>query len=159
MQHKIFDNVVKTIFLGVALGYVGISSAHDAGATMDPNGTIANFTGFAVIACTSSGSVPTDYLEASIRDDSLPQDGLLVNLQLIHVGGGINRAISTTDPVSGDGNFSPAVKLHGGNGTYLLLVNKTDAGARKFLVSYHCQSADTPPIHTETDLSVVYQFQ
>ena len=158
MQHKFFDSVVKTIFLIVALGYFGISSAHDAGATMDPNGTIANFTGFALVSCTSTGSVPTDYLEASIRDDSPPQDGLLVNLQLIHVGGNFNHAISTTDPVSGDGVFSPVVKLHGGNGTYLLLVNKTAAGARKFLVSYHCQSADTPPIHTETDI-LVYQFE
>ena len=159
MQHMFFDKILKIIFFVASLGYVGVSSAHDAGATMDPHGIVASFTGFAMITCTSSGSVPTDYLEASIRDDSLPQDGLLVNLQLIHVGSGINRAISTTDPVSGDGKFSPDVKLHGGNGTYLLLVNKTAAGARSFLVSYHCKSADTPPVHTETDISVVYQFE
>ncbi len=158
MRHKLFDKVVKTIFLVVSLGYVGISSADDAGATMDPNGNVANFTGFALVTCTSSGSVPTDYLEASIKDGSPPQDGLLVNLQIIHVGNDFNRAISTTDPVSGDGEFSPVVKLHGGNGTYLLLVNKTAAGERKFVVSYHCQSADTPPIHTDTAIGV-YQFE
>jgi len=154
MQHKFFDKVVKTIFLVAALGYFGISSAHDAGATMDPNGTTANFTGFALVTCFNDGNGPTDHLIASIKDTSLPQDNLLVSLQIIKG----RQANSTTDPVSGDGDFSPAVKVHGGDGAYLLLVNKTAAGARSFLVSYHCQTDDTPPIHTGTDI-LVYQFE
>mgnify|MGYP001400419546 CR=1 FL=1 len=148
MQHKIFDNVVKTIFLGVALGYVGISNAHDRGATMDPNGNVANFTGYALVTCFDDGNGPADHLVASIQDTSSPQDNLLVSLQIIKG----DFANSTTDPVSGDGIFSPGVRVQGGNGTYQLLVNKTDEGARSFLVSYHCMTANE--VHTGTDIGV-----
>ncbi|MDE2388565.1 MAG: hypothetical protein KGN35_05710, partial [Betaproteobacteria bacterium] len=67
-----------------------------------------------------------------------------------------NHAINTTDPVSGDGNFSPEAKVHGGNGVYQLLVNKTNAGARSFIVSYHCMTASN--VHTGTEITV-QQFE
>ncbi|WP_394808607.1 hypothetical protein [Nitrosomonas sp.] len=154
MQHKFFDKVVKAVFLVVALGYFGISSADDAGATMDPNGNVASFTGYALVTCTDDGNGPADHLVASIQDTSPPQDNLLVNLQIIKG----NLANSTTDPVSGDGKYSPEARVHGGEGVYQLLVNKTGEGARSFLVSYHCQTNDTPPIHTGTTI-VVRQFE
>lgn len=152
MQHKLFDKAVKIIFFVVSLGCAGVSSAHDAGATMDPIGNVASFTGYALVTCFNDGNGEADYLSASIKDTSPPQDNLLVNLQIIKG----DHAISTTDPVSGDGNFSPTVKVHGGNGVYLLLVNKTAAGARTFLVSYHCVTASE--VHTGTDI-VVKQFE
>ncbi|MDO8895291.1 MAG: hypothetical protein Q7J23_06960 [Nitrosomonas sp.] len=148
MQYMFFDKILRIIFCAAALGYAGVSSAHDAGATMDPNGNVASFTGYARVTCFDDGNGPADYLMASIKDTSLPQDNLLVNLQIIKG----DQAISTTDPVSGDGNFSPTVSVHGGNGVYLLLVNKTAAGARSFLVSYHCVTASE--VHTGTDISV-----
>ncbi|MBK6957853.1 MAG: hypothetical protein IPH22_05215 [Nitrosomonas sp.] len=148
MQYMFFDKILRIIFCAAALGYAGVSSAHDAGATMDPNGNVANFTGYARVTCFDDGNGSADYLMASIKDTSLPQDNLLVNLQIIKG----DQAISTTDPVSGDGNFSPTVSVHGGNGVYLLLVNKTAAGARSFLVSYHCVTASE--VHTGTDISV-----
>lgn len=157
MQSIFLGKISRVVFFVSALGYACASSAHDAGATMDPNGTVAGFTGFALVTCTNSGSIPTGFLEASITDTSPPQDNLLVNLQLIHVGGNINRAISTTDLISGDAEPSPPVKVEGGNGTYLLLVNKTAAGARSFIVSYHCKAADGVT-HTDTDI-LVYQFE
>lgn len=148
MQYMFFDKILRIIFCAAALGYAGVSSAHDAGATMDPIGNVASFTGYALVTCFDDGNGPADYLMASIKDTSLPQDNLLVNLQIIKG----DHAISTTDPVSGDGNFSPTVSVHGGNGVYLLLVNKTAAGARSFLVSYHCVTASE--VHTGTDISV-----
>lgn len=148
MQHMFFDKILRIIFFAASLGYVGISSAHDAGATMDPVGNVASFTGYALVTCFDDGNGPADYLRASIKDTSPPQDNLLVNLQIIKG----DHAISTTDPVSGDGNFSPSVSVHGGNGVYLLLVNKTAAGARSFLVSYHCVTASE--VHTGTDIAV-----
>lgn len=152
MQHMFFDKILRIIFFAASLGYVGVSSAHDAGATMDPIGNVASFTGYALVTCFDDGNGPADYLRASIKDASPPQDKLLVNLQIIKG----DHAISTTDPVSGDGNFSPAVSVRGGNGVYLLLVNKTAAGARSFLVSYHCVTASE--VHTGTDISVL-QFE
>lgn len=157
MSSQFFDKILSVFFLILVLTTASASHAHDAGATMDPNGNVASFTGFAQVSCTNSGSVPTDHLVASIKDTSPPQDNLLVNLQIIHIGNNINRANSTTDTISGDANFSPEVRVPGGNGTYLLLVNKTGAGARSFIVSYHCMAADGVT-HTDTDIRV-YQFE
>lgn len=148
MQQKLFDKFVKIIFLVVSLGYAGVSSAHDAGAIMDPHGNVASFTGYALVTCFNDGNGDADHLIASIKDTSPPQDNLLINLQIIKG----DHAISTTDPVSGDGNFSPSVSVHGGNGVYFLLVNKTGEGARSFLVSYHCVTASE--VHTGTDIAV-----
>ena len=147
---------LQVIFIMVTAGYAGLSSAHDAGATMDPNGSVPGFTGYAAVTCTNSGDIPTDRLVASIKDTSPPQGNLLVNLQIIK-GSSPGSAISTTDPVPGDADFSPSVAVHGGNGVYLLLVNKTGAGARSFIVSYHCVAADGLT-HTDTDIKV-HQFQ
>lgn len=152
MFHIPFKKTLAGMISIVMLAYPGLSSAHDAGATMDPNGTVAAFTGYALVTCSDDGNGPADYLIASIKDLSPPQDKLLVNLQIIKG----NRAISTTDPVSGDASYSPEVKVRGGNGTYLLLVNKTKAGSRSFAVSYHCMTANN--LHTGTDI-VVNQFE
>ncbi|MBS0588738.1 MAG: hypothetical protein JSS37_12525 [Proteobacteria bacterium] len=148
MTHRLFQKAVTVVFSLAMLSYVSTSVAHDAGATMDPNGTVPAFTGYALVTC-SGGS---DNLVASIKDTSPPQDNLLVNLQIIKG----NHAINTTDPVSGDGNFSPEVRVHGGDGVYQLLVNKTKAGARSFIVSYHCMTISG--VHTETDITV-QQFE
>ncbi|MBY0482921.1 hypothetical protein [Nitrosomonas sp.] len=154
MQSRTLKKLLISIFMLVCtLGYGGVSSADDAGATMDPNGNVANFTGYALVTCLDDVG-KTDHLVASIRDTSPPQDNLLVSLQIIK---GV-LANSTTDPISGDDDFSPEIKVQGGKGVYQLLVNKTGEGARSFLVSYHCQTADTPPIHTGTVI-VVQQFK
>lgn len=152
MQHMFFDKIVKAVFFAASLGYVGITSAHDAGATMDPHGSVASFTGYALVTCFNDGNGDADHLVSSIKDTSPHHDNLLVNLQIIKG----SHAISTTDPVSGDGNFSPEVSVHGGNGVYFLLVNKTAEGARSFVVSYHCMTASE--VHTGTDI-VVQQFE
>ncbi len=155
MKYKLFDKMAHATLLISALTFSGLSSAHEAGATMDPAGTSASFTGFAVVSCTNEGNLPTSYLEASIKDNDLPQDNLLINLQVFHLGSGINRAVNTTDPISGDDQFSPTVKVEAGNGTYYLIVNKTGVGPRSFTVTYHCKAADGT--HTPTDIGV-YQF-
>lgn len=147
MPHQLFQRTVATIFAMITLGYVSVSVAHDAGATMDPDGTTASFTGYALVTCIDDVGV-TDRLVASIKDTSPPQDNLLVSLQIIKG----SRAASTTDPVSGDGNFSPEARVQGGSGVYQILVNKTIAGARSFIVSYHCMTADN--VHTATEITV-----
>ena len=148
MQCIFFDKIIRVVFFLTVLGYAGLISAHDAGATMDPDGNVASFTGYALVTCFDDGNGSADHLVASVRDTSPPQANLLVNLQIIKG----NSAISTTDFVSGDTNSSPEVSVQGGNGVYLLLVNKTGAGARSFLVSYHCMTANN--VHTGTDITV-----
>ena len=128
------------------------SYAHEAGATMDPNGNVATFTGYAIVSCYDDGNGPTDHLVSSIKDTSQPQENLFVNLKIIKG----NHAINITDQISGDQEYSPPISIQGGNGGYLLLVNKTGVGARSFLVSYHCMTANGA--HTGTDI-VVQQFE
>lgn len=152
MAQLFFQKALTIIFTLTALGVAGVGHAHDAGATMDPEGNIASFTGYAQVTCFNDGNGPTHRLVASVQDTSLPQVNLLVSLQIIK---GVN-AISTTDPVSGDGAFSPEISVAGGDGAYLLLVNKTGPGPRSFIVSYHCMTIDNA--HTGTDIRV-NQFQ
>ncbi len=133
-------------------GLVQSTHAHDAAATMDPASNSATFTGYGFVTCFDDGNGVADKLVASVRDHSPPVAGLLVNLQILKG----NRAASVTDPVSGDGNSSPAISVKGGNGVYLILVNKTAPGARDFSIEYHCMTANN--VHTGTDIGV-YQFE
>ncbi|GKS69070.1 hypothetical protein W03_10740 [Nitrosomonas sp. PY1] len=134
--------------LALSIGYTSISKAHEASAVM---GEQADFLGYATVTCGGSST----HFEAAVKDLSGPVAGLQVNLQIIK--GSI--ADSTTDPVSGDLDFSPYARVDGGAGTYQLLVNKTAVGARAFEVSYHCKLDNGLPggEHTETDI-VVRQF-
>lgn len=150
MQHMFFNKILRIVLCTASLGYASISGAHSGGATMDPSNSVRSFTGFALITCFDDGNGPADNLIANIKDTSAPHSNLLVNLQVISPKR--DRAISITDTVSGDAEPSPWVTLHGGNGSYLLLVNKTDAGARSFVIDYHCITASG--VHTGTDITV-----
>ena len=146
MQHKIF----RVIFCAASLGYASMSGAHSGGATLDPTGTVQSFTGFALVTCFDDGNGKADNLIARIKDSSSPYPNLLVNLQVISPRR--DRAISITDTVSGDAEPSPYVTLRGGEGAYLMLVNKTDVGARLFEVEYHCMTVNGA--HTGTEITV-----
>ncbi|PSJ18131.1 hypothetical protein [Nitrosomonas supralitoralis] len=153
MSQLFFQKALSIVFTLATLGYACISSAHDAGAIMDPNGNVASFTGYGQVTCFDDGNGPPDHLVASVQDTSLPQENLLVNLQIIQG----KHAINTTDAISGDGRFSDNISVFGGQGPYLLLVNKTGPGLRKFIVSYHCMTFDN--VHTGTSEVLVHQFQ
>lgn len=144
---------LQIIFIMTTAGYAIVGGAHGGSATLDSEGTSRIFTGLAQITCSSEvGSEPTDHLLARIRDRSPPNDGLLVNLQL-HKG---QKAVSITDTVSGDAEYSPFVSLQGGNGVYYLMVNKTNVGEREFDLEWHCTAASGS--HTDTDIGVL-QFE
>ncbi|MDY6983708.1 MAG: hypothetical protein SV422_11520 [Pseudomonadota bacterium] len=127
-------------------------SAHSVRATMDAAGNTATFTGLARVTCFDDGSGPAAMLTARIRDNSPAVAGLLVNLQLVRGG----AAISISDAISGDENYSDYVALPGGNGEYIMMVNKTAAGARSFDLEWHCVTGGS--VHTGTDVTV-QQFQ
>jgi hypothetical protein len=143
----------SAIFFVMAYNYAVMSHADEVLATMDPNGNVASFTGYAQLTCFDDGGGLPDYLEVNIKDLSPPVDNLLVNLQVIKG----ERAINISDQVSGDANPSPSVILQGGGGVYLMMVNKTGPGARAFQLVYHCKAANGT--HTGTQINKVYQFQ
>jgi hypothetical protein len=136
----------------LAAGYPSAGLTHSAGATLDANGTTLSATGLAAIACFDDGSGEPHQLFAQIRDLSEPVDGLLLNVQLLKG----NKATNSTDPISGDGEYSPGVVLEGGPGIYYIMVNKTGPGPRAFDVVWHCETADN--FHTGTSITVL-QFQ
>lgn len=141
----LFSGVVVSLFFSQA----SLVYAHGAqGIVMDANGDSRTFTGVAFVTCFDDGNGPADNLIARIRDNSTPVPGLLVNLQLFKN----NKAVSISDTVSGDADYSPFVTLHGGSGVYFIIVNKTDAGVRSFDLEWHCNTADG--IHTGTEIGV-----
>lgn len=152
MKKRTIKNFLFAIAIFVTAVHAELSSADGGGATMDAAGISSTFTGLATVTCKSDGSIATDYLIAQIRDHSPPVNGLLVNLQLLKG----NKAISTTDNLSGDSGYSDSVSLRGGNGTYYMMVNKTDVGERTFDIVYHCMSDSGA--HTVTEIGVL-QFE
>jgi len=126
--------------------------AHSAGATTDADGTTANATVLAAITCFDDGNGEPAGLFAQVKDLSDPEDGLFVSIQLYK---GL-KATSDTDTISGDADYSDGIQLDAGPGVYQILVNKTDTGARRFDVIWHCMTEDD--VHTGTDITL-RQFQ
>lgn len=153
MKNLSMKKNILAALVACSVGYVGVSNAHDAGATLDADGTIRSFTGLASVSCFDDGSGTPDNLIVSIRDNSQPVAGLMVNVQVVSSRG--NRVNSITDTVSGDADFSPFIKVQDGAGPYSVIVNKTDVGARSFDLQYHCNTAND--VHTGTDI-FVFQF-
>ncbi len=150
MNYLSVRKTITTALVACSVGYAGFTSAHDAGATLDADGTVRSFTGLAFVSCFDDGSGPPDNLIVSIRDNSQPVAGLMVNVQVVSSRG--NKASSITDTVSGDADFSPFIKVQDGAGPYRVIVNKTDVGARSFDLQYHCNTAND--VHTGTDIGV-----
>ena len=144
--------LLKTV-LCIASGVFSTNGfAHSAGATTDADGSNANATILAAIACFDDGNGEPAGLFAQVKDLSDPEEGLLISIQLYK---GI-KAVSDTDTVSGDADYSEGVQLDAGLGVYQILVNKTDIGARWFDVIWHCMTENH--VHTGTDITL-RQFQ
>jgi hypothetical protein len=122
--------------------------ADSARATLDPAGNRATFTGMARITCFNDGNGNAASLVARIRDNSDSIHGLMVSLQLVKD----RAALSISDEISGDAAYSDYIALPGGNGEYLMLVNKTAAGPRSFDLEWHCLTATNA--HTGTDITL-----
>ncbi len=146
MQTKFLNKALITAFTIFTVGYAGISSAHTAGAMLGPE---RSFTAVAYVNCFDDAGQIADSLKARIRDDSPPVPGLIVNLQIFKNG----KSIVISDTVSGDADYSPFVKLENGGGEYAISVNKTDVGARTFVIEYHCNSADDSHVGTDIDVT------
>lgn len=152
--HKTLEKMLVTGFGIVLLSFVSTVSAHEASGTMDVNGNVPGFTGYAQFGCFDDGSGPPDHFVISIEDNSPPQGNLLISAQVISR----SEASNTTDSLSGDGNPSPEARVQTiQNGTYFVLVNKTGAGARDFTLNYHCMTIDNA--HTGTNDPILIHYE
>ncbi|HLP80725.1 MAG TPA: hypothetical protein VK141_01885 [Nitrosomonas sp.] len=151
---KIMQQLVLAALSMVTLSYGTMASAHEVTlVTMDADGTVPGFTGYAQIGCFDDGNGPPDHFVVQIKDHSPPQDNLLLSAQII----GKKNAANTTDPISGDNESSPEIEISEGAGPYLVLVNKSGPGERVFTLTYHCHTANH--VHTGTNEPNVLQFQ
>ncbi|MFO1250652.1 MAG: hypothetical protein U1E77_05790 [Inhella sp.] len=114
-------------------------------------GQAAGATHYFGVICSQEGGNDTDHLFLELR--TLTANGPLVSAQVIKD----RIATNTTDPISGDGFYSPATRTRGGNGHYTVLINKSGPGVVSFAVTAHCLDA-TGTQHTGTD-GLVYQYQ
>jgi hypothetical protein len=138
--------VLKTSILAATLvATVAPALADSARATL---GNSATFTGLARVTCFNDGNGPAAMLVARVRDNSEAIHGLMVNIQLVKGA----AALSISDEISGDAAFSDYIALPGGNGEYIMMVNKTAAGQRNFDIEWHCMTAGN--LHTGTDISL-----
>lgn len=145
MQYLSLKKNLIAVFIVITVAYAGVSHAHGGGATL---GFESSFTGVAFITCFDDGNGLADNLIARIRDNSVAVPGLLLNLQIFKG----NKAISISDTISGDGEWSPFITLQAGPGVYWILVNKTDVDERHFDLEWHCNTRDG--VHTGTDIGV-----
>ncbi len=151
------NNNLKRIGLAMAIllgaGYAEFALAHTAGGPIDGAGNNASATDYAIVSCYDDGDGPTDHLYMQIEDTSPPVPGMIMSFQASKDG----KMTNTSDVTSGDGQPGPVALLFAGDGSYYVSVNKTLAGLRNFVITYHCQTAGN--VHTGTDINTVLQLQ
>ena len=133
MKNKNLKRMVVAVSWLSALAAPVMASAHESGVRSLGYGAAA--TDFYQVSCYDDGNGPADYLEVQLLDLApKPTPDPVISIQVIK---GI-KASNATDLGDGDAKPSPALRLHGGNGTYLVTVNKTRMGKETYQFSYHC---------------------
>ena len=150
---KPIKQLLLTVCSITAFSYAAITGAHESPrVVLDPEGNNPGFLAYAEFTCFDDGNGVPDHLLISVKDFSPPQANLLLSAQII----GRFNAATTTDVTSGDSSSSPEVRIHEGVGPYQVLVTKSGPGAREFVLTYHCMTANN--VHTGNGY-VVRQFQ
>lgn len=146
---------ITKILLGASVLSISLVSnvyAHSGGTVLGPDGTNPNATVLVAISCFDDGNGEPAKLFAQIKDQSSPVAGSFVSVQMYK---GI-KAISTTDNISGDADYSQGIELEGGSGVYWVMITKTTAEPRQFDLIWHCMTDSNT--HTGTDI-VIRQIQ
>jgi hypothetical protein len=133
-----------TASLVLALGHTDIALAHTQTGAL---GRSANATDLYLVECSTDVGGTTARLRARVlsRKSGLP----LVSVQT-HKG---SVATNRTDAVGGNPKFSTAGNNFGGDGQYLVLVDKAGKGAVTYTIDFHCQAGDGS--HTGTDITTL----
>jgi hypothetical protein len=128
----------------IAAGHMDTALAHDYLAIPIGAGTVdSGASDLAVVICEPG----TDYFEAQVRDKSDPVPGLMVNLHIVK-GAQMKTIADTVSGDTGEGSYTPFIKIDGGPGAYYMAVTTTTAGIRVFDLNYHCKANDGS--HAET---------
>jgi hypothetical protein len=135
MKNTLLKKVLITLPLLISVMYVGVASAHDINEAL---GESAAATDMYQLTCfdDGGGGGASEHLYLEIRGNS-NVGGLKVSAQLFKDG----MAFNTTDATSGDQVYSPGITFKGGDGSYILTVDKSAAGAAGYAIVYHCESS------------------
>jgi len=144
MKTSFYKNKLLTAALIFGVSQAGLVSAHDQTGTL--LGTVSpGATDLYQVTC----GVDSAQLFAQIDDQGA--SGPIMSLQIFKGA----KAVTTTDPIGGDGVYSPAVSITppvgGGTGVYTVLVNHTAKALENYAFIYHCQSAAGD--HTATSIT------
>ncbi|MGH8474703.1 MAG: hypothetical protein ACRERV_03645 [Methylococcales bacterium] len=101
------------------------------------------------VTCTTDSGGASDYLETSIIDTTQTTGG--GKISAVTKGGGVVE--QTGDPGRNDGNYSPPLLVHGGNGLYEVFVHKLNKGPKIYSLQYHCKSSGGA--HTGTEIITI----
>lgn len=143
MKPAAVKRAVITASILAASSFANTTLAHTLNGSL---GSGAGATDYYLITCSPDAGEDTNSLEARVKDNS-PAAAPLVNVQVVRS----RFAANATDPSDGDATYSPNAKVNGGNGTYIVLVNKTAAGSESYSLEYHCKAANG--VHTATSIS------
>lgn len=109
-------------------------------------GTGAGATDYYLVTCAPDAGENTSSLEARVKDNA-PVVSPLISVQVVRA----SLASNATDLSDGNTTYSSLAKVNGGNGTYIVMVNKTASGAESYTLEYHCKAANG--VHTATSSS------
>jgi hypothetical protein len=139
------DNLSKARFGFVVVticvtALTGLASAHSLTGSL---GAATGATDFYQVTCSDDKSGPPSYLVTSIEST------ISAATPRISVQARFNTSASNaTDPINGDGNYSPSGKVTAGGGLYNVLIYKDGAGVQNYALEYHCLTATG--VHTGT---------
>ena len=125
-----------------AVGHTDMAPAHSLRGAL---GSRAQATDLYQITCfAEDGGPATDHLSIGVRDNK-PVKKPLVSVQVQKGSVATNR----TDATDGNATFSRDATIHGGDGVYQVLVDKSSAGAETYTLEFHCESSTD--VHTGTE--------
>ncbi|MFZ2725167.1 MAG: hypothetical protein WAX77_02830 [Methylococcaceae bacterium] len=150
MKHTIKMLMISTSFLIMSVDAL----AHDQGGTLGlvSKGVITapqSATDYYQVSCYDDGNGPANYLEFSvsaIKPSTGATAGQVVNAQVIKG----YKILNTSDNADTDAKYSPEIIAQWGNGSYMVMINKTKVGLENYTFAYHCMTADNA--HTGTDI-------
>ncbi|WP_052700477.1 hypothetical protein [Methylocucumis oryzae] len=146
---KLVDSRVLVVF---AIAHSAMSIEADAHEVAGFIGKSALAVDLYQVRCFDDGTGATDYLAVEISDQA-PVKPSLLSVQVSKD----DQVRNITDLVDGDEAFSRPVKLKGGNGDYVLSVDKTGAYEEVYNLEVHCVTATGA--HTGTTEPVLLQDQ
>lgn len=143
MKTSFYKNNLLAVALILGVSHAGLVSAHDQTGSL--LGTVSpGATDLYQVTCGADSA----QLFAQIDDQGA--GGPIMSLQIFKGA----KAVTTTDTVGGDGQYSPSVSLTppvgSGAGAYTVLVSHTAKALENYAFIYHCESA--AGAHTATGI-------